>query len=41
MVSLQYGATAIRYNIHHISSYESDTNVEGINPKNMSDDINI
>ena len=30
-----------RYNIRHINPYKSDTNVEDINPKNVSDGVNI
>ena len=30
-ISLQCGEIKIRYNIHHIKTYESDTNVEDIN----------
>ena len=32
-VPLQCGAIKIRYNISHIKSYTSDTNVEDINPE--------
>ena len=40
-VNLQYGPTEIRYNIHRIKPYKSDTNVKHINPKNMYDNVNI
>ena len=40
-VTLQYGPAKIRYNIHQIKPYTSDTNVEDINPENMYDEINI
>ena len=39
-VNLQYGTTIIRYNIHHIKLYKSDTSVEDISSKNISDDVN-
>ena len=29
------------YNIRCIKPYKSDTKIEDINPKNMSDDVNI
>ena len=41
MVNLQCVAIKIRYNIHRISTYKYDTNIEYINPKNMYDDIKI
>ena len=34
-VDLQYGTIKIRYNIHRIKPYKSDTNVEDIKPENM------
>ena len=34
MVTLQCGAIKVRYNIHHIKTHTSDTNVEDINSKN-------
>ena len=40
-VNLQCGAVQIMYNIRCIKPYNSDTNVEYINPKNMSDNVNI
>ena len=33
-VTLQCGATKIRYNIFHIKPYKFDTNIEDINLKN-------
>ena len=40
-VNLKYGPKTIRYNIHQIKPYKSDTNFEDINPKNMCDYVNI
>ena len=40
-VNLKCGAIQIKYNIRHIKPYKYDTNVEDINPENMSDDVNI
>ena len=40
-VNLQCGAIQMRYNICCINPYKSDTNVEDISSKNMSDDVNI
>ena len=40
-VTLQYGLTKTGYNIRHITSYKSDTNIEHIDPENMYDDVNI
>ena len=40
-VNLKYGPIKIKYNIHRIKPYKSDTNVEYINPKNMCDKFNI
>ena len=41
MVKLQFGVIQIKYNICFNIPYKSDTNVEDIDPKNMSDDVNI
>ena len=41
MVNLQCDVVQMMYNIRHINTYKSDTNVEDINPENMSDNINI
>ena len=38
---LQYGVIKITHNILHIKSYKYDRNVEDINTKNMSEDVNI
>ena len=38
-VTLQYCATKIRYNIHHIIPYTYYTNVEVIIAKNQCDDV--
>ena len=40
-VTFQYVLTNIRYNIHGIHPYKSDTKIEYIDPENMYDDINI
>ena len=40
-VMLQYGAINISYNIRCIKPYKHDTKVEGLNPKNMDDAVNI
>ena len=40
-VILQCGPTKISYNIHQIKSYKSDTKVEDISLKNMSDNVSI
>ena len=40
-VNLQCGVIQIKYNIRHIKPYKSDTNVEDISSKNMSDDVKI
>ena len=40
-VNLKCGALQIKYNIRRIKPYISDTNVEDISLKNMSDDVNI
>ena len=40
-VSLQCVATKIRYNVGRIKPYNSNTNVEDISSKNLSDDVNI
>ena len=40
-VNLYCGSMQIKSNIRHIKTYKSDTNVENINPKNMSDDVKI
>ena len=40
-VNLQCDVIQIKYNIRPIKPYKSDTNVEDINPKNMSDNVNI
>ena len=40
-VNLQCGPKTIRYNIYRINPYKSDTKVEDISSKNMSDDVNI
>ena len=40
-VNLQYVPTKIRYNIRRIKPYTSDTNIEDISSKNMSDHYNI
>ena len=40
-LNLQCGEIKIKYKIRCIKIYKSDTNVEDINPKNMSDDVNI
>ena len=41
MVILQCVTTRNRYNIHHIKLYKSDTKVEYISSKNMSDNVSI
>ena len=41
MVNLQCGRKKIRYNVHRIKPYKSDTKVEGFNSKNVSDDVSI
>ena len=40
-VNLNFGPTKIRYNIRRIKPYKSDTKVEDISSKNMSDNVNI
>ena len=40
-INLQCGPTKIRYNIRRIKLYKSDTKVEDIHSKNMSDDVKI
>ena len=40
-VNLKYGAIQVKYNTRRIKPYKPDANIEDINPKNMSDDINI
>ena len=40
-INLQDGQTKIRYNICRINPYKYDKNIEGINPKNIYDDVNI
>ena len=40
-VNLQYGATKIKPNIHHIKPYKSDTKVEYYNSINIYDDVTI
>ena len=40
-VNLKYGAIQVNYNTRRIKPYKPDANIEDINPKNMSDDINI
>ena len=39
-VSLQIGATEIRYNIRQIKPYKLDTKVEDYSSINMDDDVN-
>ena len=41
VVNLKCGVTDIRYNIRRIKPYKSDTKVEDISSKNMSDDVSI
>ena len=41
MANLQCGAIKIKYNICRINPYKSDTKVEDISSKNMSDDVSI
>ena len=41
MVNLQCGPSKIRYNIRRIKPYKSDTKVEDISSKHMSDGFNI
>ena len=40
-VNLQCGMKKIRYNIRRIKQYKSDTKVEDISSKNMSDNVRI
>ena len=40
-VSLQCGTKNIMYDMCHIKPYKSDTKVEDISSKNISDDINV
>ena len=40
-VILQYGAIIIRHSISQIKPCKSDTKVDDICPKNMSDDVRI
>ena len=40
-VNLQCGAIQIKYNIHRIKPYKSDTKVEDLNSINMDDSVNI
>ena len=40
-VTSQYSVIEIKHNIHFTKPYKSDANVEGINYKNMCDDVNI
>ena len=40
-VNLEGSAIKIMYNIRFINPYKYDTNSEDINPKNISDDVNI
>ena len=40
-VTLQYGAIKIKYNIHRIKPYKSDTKVEYPNSIHMYDAVNI
>ena len=39
--NLKFGPTKIRYDIRLIKPYKSDTKVEYISSKNMSDEVNI
>ena len=40
-VNLQYDGTEIRYNIHRIKLYKSDTKIEDSTTKNLYDAVNI
>ena len=40
-VTIKYGPIQIGNNICRIKPYTSDTNIEDINPNNMSDNVNI
>ena len=41
VVHLQFGEVQVKYNIRRKKPYKSDSKVEDISLKNMSDDVNI
>ena len=40
LVNVKFGAVQVNYSIRHVKPYKSDTKVEDISSKNMSDNVN-